>query len=147
MINLCANKVMLIDRQGNQITELAVAELLHTGEIKKHILRTQKIYEARRDYLSNLLRQELGDYVSFELADSGLAFWLRLDVSININEFIKEAEFQKVRIQMGRLFSHQENPVLGIRMGFANLNNEEVTQGVNRLKNAFARQNQNLLSA
>lgn len=147
IVHLCANQVMLIDRQGNQITELAVAELLHTGEIKKHILRTLKIYEERRTYLSNLLQQELGEYLSFQLADSGLAFWLRLDASININELIKEAEFQKVRVQMGRLFSHHENPVLGIRMGFANLNNEEVTQGISRLKNAFARQNRNLLSA
>jgi|SRR5450830_225826 len=147
IVHLCANQVMLIDRQGNQIIELAVAELLHTGEIKKHILRMLKIYEERRTYLSNLLQKELGEYLSFQLADSGLAFWLRIDASININELIKEVEFQKVRVQMGRLFSHQENQVLGIRMGFANLNNEEVTQGIRRLKSAFARQQINLLSA
>lgn len=41
---------MLIDRQGNQITELAVAELLHTGEIKRHLLRTQK-YMRRAELL------------------------------------------------------------------------------------------------
>jgi GntR family transcriptional regulator/MocR family aminotransferase len=147
IIHLCANQVMLIDRQGNQITELAVAELLHTGEIKKHILRMLKIYEERRNYLFNLLHKELGEYLSFDLAESGLAFWLKIDPCINIHELIKEAEFQKVRFQVGRLYSLQENQVSAIRMGFANLNNGELAQGVSRLKSAFVRQHINLLSA
>jgi GntR family transcriptional regulator/MocR family aminotransferase len=147
IIHLCANQVMLIDRQGNQITELAVAELLHTGEIKRHLLRMLKIYEERRSYLFNLLHKELGEYLSFDLAESGLAFWLKIDACINIQELIKEAEFQKVRFQVGRLYSHQENQVSAIRMGFANLNNAELAQGVSRLKSAFIRQHINLLSA
>lgn len=147
IIDICANQVMLIDRQGNQITELAVAELLHIGEVKAHILRTIKIYEERRRLLSNLLRKELGEYVSFELSDSGLAFWLQLDSAINMESLIKDAEIQKVRFQAGALFSHHGNHVHGIRIGFANLNSDEITQGITRLKNTFMMQQTKQLTA
>lgn len=147
IVNMCTNQVMLIDRQGDQITELAVAELLHTGEIKKHILRTLKIYEERREYLSKLLQIELGEYLSFKLADSGLAFWLQINPLININCLIKDAEIQKVRFQLGISFSDLGNQELGIRMGFASLNHDELTQGIKRLKHAFTKQPINLLSA
>jgi len=147
IIKLCTNQVMLIDRQGNQITELAVAELLHTGEIKKHILRTLKIYEERRTHLSNLLQEELGEYLSFKLADSGLAIWLQLDSEVNLIALVEDAENHKIRFQLGKLFSDEGSQVHGIRMGFANLNNDEITQGIVRLKSTFARQHLNLLSA
>ena len=46
-INQCASEVMLIDRQGNSVTELAVAELMESGEIKRHIRRTCLLYTSR----------------------------------------------------------------------------------------------------
>lgn len=147
IINTCANQVMLIDRQGNQITELALAELLHTGEIKKHILRTQTIYAERKMHLSSLLQDELSEYLHFKLADSGLAIWLQLGSAIKLNVLAAEAEVQKVRIQLGSYFAEDASPVHGIRMGFANLNHDEMTQGIIRLKKTFLAQRARLLSA
>lgn len=137
IIKTCANRVMLIDSQGNQLIELAVAELMHTGEIKKHISRTVKVYSERRALLSNLLQNELNPYVNFQQADTGLAFWLKLDSKINIEKLEHSAALQKVHFQSGNLFSSYGGQVNGIRMGFANLNYDETVQGVARLKRAF----------
>ena len=140
IIRLCAEQTMLIDRQGNQITELAIAELLHTGEIKKHILRAQKIYQERRLFLSELIHKEIGDFVNFKLNDNGLSFWLEISSMINIKKFLIDAEKHKVHFQLGSVFCEDETQASGIRMGFAHLNQEEAIIGITRLKNAFCSQ-------
>ena len=73
-IERCANEIMLIDRQGNAVTELAVTELMDSGEIKRHIRRTFKIYNERRTKLEQLIHQELETLVDFALPPGGLAF-------------------------------------------------------------------------
>jgi GntR family transcriptional regulator/MocR family aminotransferase len=82
-IDRCAAEIMLIDRQGNSVTELAIAELMDTEEIKRHIRRTFKIYSKRRATLEQLIHHELNSLVDFELPSGGLAFWLRLIQPIN----------------------------------------------------------------
>ena len=86
----------------------------------------------------------MGDYTNFQLADSGLSIWLEINIKINIETLIEDAEVQKVRFQSGKLFSQHGNHVSAIRMSFANLNNEEITLGLHRLKNAFLNQHSKL---
>ena len=135
-----SNEIMMIDRQGNTMTELAVAELLHMGEINRHTLKIAKIYEERRAFIAKLIRSELNDYVDFDLPDGGLALWLRIIPSINMLTFLKDVELEKVRVIAGATFSLTNEPVTAIRLGFATLNNDETALGIKRLKRAFQRQ-------
>jgi len=147
IIEQCATQITLIDRQGDSISELAVAELLLTGEIKKHNLRALKIYEDRCNYTSNLLSKELNDFVSFRQPQSGLAIWLNMNQAIDTNLLSADAESEKVSFISAASFSYNNNHAQGIRLGFANLNNEEIYLGIKRLKSAFSNQNSKLLSA
>lgn len=137
IIDKCASEVMLIDRQGNSVTELAVAALLESGEIKRHIRRTLKVYNERRNVLINLLQNELGEYVNFDSPNGGLAIWLRLNDGIEINNLVKNALLEKVKILPGSLFSESDVNINGIRLGFGSLNANELTTGVHRLQRAF----------
>lgn len=137
IIDKCASEVMLIDRQGNSVTELAVAALLESGEIKRHIRRTLKVYNERRNVLINLLQNELGEYVNFDSPNGGLAIWLRLNDGIEINNLVKNALLEKVKVLPGSLFSESDTNINGIRLGFGSLNVNELTTGVHRLKRAF----------
>ncbi|HPH06752.1 MAG TPA: PLP-dependent aminotransferase family protein [Methylotenera sp.] len=134
IINQCASEVMLIDRQGNSVTELAVAALLESGEIKRHIRRTLKVYNDRRNVLIDLLRNELGEFINFDSPNGGLAIWLRLNEDIEMNKLVQNALREKVKILPGSLFSESEVDVNGIRLGFGSLNTNELTTGVHRLK-------------
>jgi GntR family transcriptional regulator/MocR family aminotransferase len=133
-IERCAAEIMLIDRQGNSVTELAVAELMDSGEIKRHIRRTFKIYSERRNILEQLIRRELDTRLDFELPPGGLAFWLRLKQSIPIHNLAEHALAQKVRILPGSLFTNGSDTAQAIRLGFASLNNVELVEGIQRLK-------------
>ena len=136
-INKCAGEIMLIDRQGNSVTELAASELMDNGEIKRHIRKSFKIYNERRNLLANLLRKELSPFIDFDLPDGGLAFWLQLNNKIKSEDIQKHALNQKLRILAGAIFKLENTNSYAIRLGFGSLNNAELISGVERLKNTL----------
>lgn len=138
-IRRCAAEILLIDRQGNAVTELAVAELMESGELKRHIRRTLKTYGERRRLLAGLLERELHGVVSFTLPEGGLAFWLRLADGLEAEAFARHALGQRVRLLPGGLFAGAGESVQAIRLGFGNLDADEITRGVARLRLAAAR--------
>lgn len=137
IINQCASEVMLIDRQGNSITELAVAELMDSGEIKRHIRRTLKVYSERRNLLIQLLQDELCQFVNFDSPNGGLAIWLRLNEGIDVHKLVQKALLEKVRILPAPMFSEPPVNIHAIRLGFGSLNTDELTTGIQRLKRAL----------
>ncbi len=137
IINQCASEVMLIDRQGNSVTELAVAELMDSGEIKRHIRRTLKVYSERRNVLIQLLQDELCEFVNFDSPNGGLAIWLRLNEGIDVNKLVQKALLEKVRILPAPMFSESPINIHAIRLGFGSLNTDELTSGIQRLKRAL----------
>ena len=136
-IDRCATEVMLIDRQGNSVTELVVAELIDSGEVKRHIRRTFKIYDERRNLLERLIRSKLSLDVDFNMPPGGLAFWIRFNQAVNLDVLVERARHEKVNILSGSLFTDDYSQIQAIRMGFGSLNNTELAQGVDRLKQAL----------
>lgn len=133
----CAKQIMMIDRQGNSVTELAVSELMRSGELKRHIRKTAKMYLERRETLSMLLRKNLTEFIDFDVPLGGLAFWLRLKKHNNLNQFIERANLNKLYIMPGSIFSDNNEEIQAFRFGFASLNKNELEKIINRLGQAF----------
>lgn len=140
IVNRLANEVMLVDRQGNSVTEHAVAELMESGELKRHIKRALRIYEGRCNLAADLVRQTIGSLVSFSKPIGGLALWLRLDEEIDMYRLEADAEREQVRILSGTQFGDTCEQVHAIRLGFGNLNDQELQEGFNRLRRALLTQ-------
>ena len=138
IINQGASEIMHIDRQGNAVTELAVAELLDSGEIKRHIRRTLKVYSERREAIASIVVNALDPYVECDIPDGGLAFWLRMKSQINLSALMAEAKKLQIGLLSGSMFSIDGAPVNAIRLGYANFNPSELTVGLNRLKGALS---------
>lgn len=136
-IDKCAKEIMMIDRQGNSVTELAVSELMNSGELKRHIRRTAKTYLERCNSLDSLLRKNILEFVDFDIPLGGLAFWLRLKQHTNISQFIKKAYTKKLYILPGCVFSDNNEDIQAFRLGFANLNNSELEETIQRLEYTF----------
>lgn len=139
VINRCAAEILLIDRQGNALTELAVAELMNKGEITRHIRRALKIYEQRRDYAVNKVRTMLPEVV-FSVPPGGLALWLSFNKSVDIRRLKNDCLANMVSILPGQLFSGSNKKVAAIRMGYASLNEREFDSGLKRLALSFSQQ-------
>jgi GntR family transcriptional regulator/MocR family aminotransferase len=146
-VDECAAQIKLMDGQADQVSQMAMTELLKNGEIKRHLARSLKIYAERRSHVANLLQAELAEFVSFRLPEFGLAIWLELSPSINMLRLQADAELEKVSFTAANYYSTSEHQVSAIRLGYAHLNEEDISLGIKRLKVAFINQQGQLLRA
>ncbi len=134
LVSRCVDEIMMIDIQGNLITEMAVSELMATGELKRHVLKAAKVYEERRHAMDALLRDTLLDFVDFNLPEGGLAFWVTFKHQVKLEAFLTQATLHKLRITPSAIFSDANDHIVGIRLGFASLGMRELEQAVSRLR-------------
>lgn len=119
----------IIDRQGDQILEKALAELIQEGEVKRHLRKALKVYQQRRDYFCRLLREELGSYLHFDIPDGGMALWLRFSRPLDPEKFCRELSEKGLFINTDS-FYEIEPDTYALRVGFASLNEKEIKQAV-----------------
>ncbi len=132
-IDRAAAEIMMIDRQGDPATELAVAELIAIGEIHRHTRRVLKIYGERRALLAKLLVEELSAHVDFDLPDGGLAVWVRFRSDVDPVRLADLARRERLQLLPGGAFSLTGRPVPGARLGFASLDPDELRRAAQRL--------------
>lgn len=124
----------IIDRQGDQILEKAIAELFKLGEIQRHIRKSLGIYQQRRDTLATCLESELGNQVDFDKPEGGMAIWASFDKTIDLSQTAKKALKNGLHFSDGKSYAPTANST---RLGFASMNREELAQAVNILKKSI----------
>ena len=122
-----------IDRQGDLPLELALSDLLADGTIKRHARKARRIYHARRDFLAELLDNSLKEYGQFFLPAGGLAIWFRLNQG-DAKDWAENAARSGLSVLPGSHFElDKTRPAEAFRLGFANLNEAELTRAVQLL--------------
>jgi GntR family transcriptional regulator/MocR family aminotransferase len=137
-ITLCAREALMIDRLGSSTIELAVSELMHSGEVKRQLLKMTKVYDERRNALLDQIEEKLSDWVDATPPNGGLAFWLRFRKSLNMAHLTERAAKANIRFSSGSVFTESNKPINAIRLGFAGLNIKELSDGVSRLQEIFS---------
>ena len=133
-INRAAQEVLLIDRQGNAVTEIALAELMASGEVKKHIRKTRRLYQARRDFSVQEFQRIFGDKIIFDVPVGGMALWVNLGDHLQ-NQNIKTLNHRD--FSAGTHFSGGSKKTAHIRFGFGALTETEITSSINQLAMAL----------
>lgn len=130
----------LIDRQGEQLLEEAIAELLGTGEIFRHIKKSHKIYQARLENTCRLLHDELGEFLRFERPNGGLAIWATYRKNISARAVSINAGKLGLKISDGRNYYFDKKipaPDNFIRIGYCSLDETEITGAISIWKQAL----------
>ncbi|MBC7774134.1 MAG: PLP-dependent aminotransferase family protein [Phycisphaerae bacterium] len=131
VIEAMANLRRIIDRQGDNLLEAAVAVLFRDGEMRRHLKKAQKIYHQRRDLFCELLTSELGNVVEFSKPTGGLAVWARFDPTFPLPELARKSRENGLWISDGLHYGSKLNAT---RLGFAAVNEEEIEKGMRILK-------------
>ncbi len=118
----------IIDRQGDILMEHVLGELIAEGEINRYLKKSLKVYKERRDYFSLLLQESLGDFMRFEKPSGGLALWLEWQVPVNLMQLAKNCARNNLFIPKTLLY--QNKHLSAMRLGFGNLNKEEMEKSV-----------------
>jgi GntR family transcriptional regulator/MocR family aminotransferase len=121
----------LVDRQGEQLMEEAMANLLKNGDITRHLKRVNKIYQGRRDHLCHLLKDKLAEQVSFETPQGGFAVWISYAPTLSSQTISRKAASLGLFINQAELYYHNKNNTANsIRLGFASLRPEEMEEAI-----------------
>lgn len=139
VIDHAAAEVMVIDRQGDPVMELAIAGMMQAGVIKSHARKVLRVYAGRRLAFIRLLNERLQDWISYEPPPGGLALWVRFHESVDMERLLDEARKQGLILSAGSLFAVSSERVQGTRLGFASMNEAELALAVERLKRALER--------
>ena len=123
----------LLDIQGDLATEAAVATLIEDGELQRHVARVRRVYANRREILANGLRREFGDGVEFTLAPGGMALWVRLDISDDVEAWARRSIEYGVSWYTGKRYAFDGRPKPYARFSFAWLNESELPEAVKRM--------------
>jgi GntR family transcriptional regulator/MocR family aminotransferase len=134
LIGALAHTVSLIDGMGNSITEDMVAQLIESGEVRRHSRKAWKIYAERRESFARTLSQELGDRIEFAIPDGGLAFWVRFHGDLVAIE--ARARKAGLRFASSGSYRMRSDAPSGLRVGFASLNEQEARVAVATLAEA-----------
>ncbi|GGM92540.1 GntR family transcriptional regulator [Dyadobacter beijingensis] len=125
----------IIDRQGDTMLENAIAELLQTGVIQRHLRKSVRVYKQRRDLFCELLKSELQDHVRFEVPDGGMAVWTSFDPAIDIPKLAERAAQKDLYFSNGKVAGYPPPFRNYIRLGFASSDPGELEESVTILKN------------
>jgi GntR family transcriptional regulator/MocR family aminotransferase len=140
ILHRIANEIVLIDRQGNSVTERAVVELMESGELRRHIRHAAKVYQERCQLAATLVRDALGSCARLKVPGGGLALWVQLSSHIDMEKLQADTLEARVRILQGAVFADSPGPVHALRLGFASLDERELRAGMERLRTALLKQ-------
>ncbi|HET8931969.1 MAG TPA: aminotransferase class I/II-fold pyridoxal phosphate-dependent enzyme [Polyangiales bacterium] len=126
-----------LDRQGDHLTEAALAELIEDGELQRHTRRMRRTYQARRDHIVELLRRRLGAALTFDVPNGGMALWAEAAPDIDVEAWAKRAEAGGVVFQTEQQFRWDGQPGSHLRLGYAALSEAELARAVRRLQEAM----------
>ena len=133
-----------VDRQGDTVTERAVAELIEDGELARHARRMRRVYHARRDAMVASLTRHLGSALAFDVPAGGMALWAEASPEIDTRAWLERAPQHGVAFTLG---SSYVAPNLGrrdarryrqfLRLGFARYDERELDLAAQRMARAL----------
>jgi len=129
---------MLVDAQGEAVMEQVIAELLKEGEIRRHMKKALKVYRERRDFMSSMLKEILGDVIEFTIPQGGLSIWAKYDKRVSVPELSKNLFKKEIILSPGLLHDVSAGRKLNsTRMGFGWMNLQETENAISVLNNVI----------
>ena len=120
----------IIDRQGDTILELALADMLEDGTLKRYTTKALKTYRERRDFTCDLLKTQMGDAINFKIPDGGMAIWAKFDERISLEKLSERVGKKGLHLSNGLAYPNLN----ACRMGFASMNLKEIEEAVGILR-------------
>jgi GntR family transcriptional regulator/MocR family aminotransferase len=120
----------IIDRQGDNMLETAIAQLLHEGIIQKHLRKGLKEYKNRRDFFCEELKNVFGNIIDFQIPEGGMSVWVKFADEIDMQKTAETALKNGLYLSNG-VHNNVEGKIKNFtRLGFASSTIEELREAV-----------------
>lgn len=135
-----ARDISMIDRHGNEALELAIAELLLSGEIKRHFAKASKTYRKRMENACWLVESELQEIATTIHPKTGLSLWLSFISHIHIPQLVQDARYAGITLSHPGIYGMDDALPQGLSVAFGHLSDEELHRGITLIRQACLKQ-------
>ncbi|MGA2810683.1 MAG: PLP-dependent aminotransferase family protein [Candidatus Acidiferrum sp.] len=118
------------DIHTDQLAQASLAEFLRRGLFAKHVAKMRKVYALRLAALDEALRKYMPDGTRWTKPEGGLCLWLELPAGFDASELLIHAKERGVLFAPGRYFYVQGPLPNTLRLGYAAMNEKDITRGV-----------------
>lgn len=130
------NSKVSSDISTSSLMQRALECYISKGYWKEHIDNLNREYYSRYMYIISLIKQKLGDYVSFKEPKGGLNLFLTINKDINITGkqlYYKLIE-KKTIITPGIMYYHNpKDGVKSFKIGFSEIDYNKIEKGINNI--------------
>jgi len=123
----------IMDLKGDIYMERMVSGMIRTGDLRRHIKKSNKLYFQRCNFVCDLLNAKLGHILKFTKPQGGLALWLRFSTGYPVAKLIAMASKAGLLLKGTHLDDTGSAMHNGIRFGYASLSEAEMTRAVDIL--------------
>lgn len=125
----------------SRIDQKVMERFMKEGFWISHVQKMRKIYGRKKEVLVASLRESFGNDLQIHGQDGGLHVLVQFDQMIPEQELIERAKKQKILVHPLSI-NYAENTIPAlchtVLLGFANLSEAEIQQGVSRLESAWS---------
>jgi 2-aminoadipate transaminase len=118
------------DLHTDQLAQATLAEFLRRGLFTKHLAKMRKVYSARLVALDEALRKYMPEETRWTKPEGGMCLWLELPPGFDASELLIHVKERGVLFAPGRYFYVQSPLPNTLRLGFASLDEKQITRGV-----------------
>ena len=121
----------------NHYTSHIVRSAIDLGLLEKHVIRLRQAYGSRVTAMDDALQKHFGDIAQWSRPDGGYFFWLQFSAEVDTSPLKAKAASLETGFQPGAVFSSVDHLHNHIRLSFAHYNEEDILNGVTRLRSLF----------
>lgn len=136
LIDSLAYEVSTLDGMGNTVTEDAAAELIDSGEVRRHARKATQIYAGRRNAFARNVEEQFGDMVEMRLPQGGLALWLGFRDHAALDRIERRAPELGLSFAPSHSYMVRPEAERGLRLGFASLTEADAGAAIAALREA-----------
>lgn len=118
----------ILDRQGDVVMEQVLGEVIAEGDIHRHLKKSLKVYQERRNNCCALLAKHFGHQATFNIPSGGLAIWLEWNIPISLLQLAKSCQKKDLFIPKNILYQNRKTTAM--RIGFGHLTIEEMERSL-----------------
>src|SRR5215475_12170045 len=118
------------DLHTDQLAQATLAEFIRRGMFAKHLAKMRKVYASRLRAVDEALRKYMPEGTRWVRPEGGMCLWLELPPGFDASELLIHAKERSVLFAPGRYFYVQGPLPNTLRLGFASLDEKQITRGV-----------------
>ncbi|WP_127959868.1 PLP-dependent aminotransferase family protein [Serratia microhaemolytica] len=125
------------DLHASALSQSIVECYLGLDRLPAQIEKIRAVYRQKCQILADLLQQQLGDVISFDMPKGGMFLWVRFRQPFNATEWLQETLKQGVVFVPGEYFFAEQPDRSTFRLSFATASEAQMQEAVARLRRAL----------